>query len=250
MTVNDEYFTDQLPTIKSHLQNQIMLIRYKGGTGTCFFATLPKGHCWVTARHVVEGMQAGEALDYFIGGDWKSFRILEVNHSTKQQDISAFTSGVGIAAAKTHIDISNTMGLFQGQSLLVYGYPHGIVQIGIAGDPFTMPLCKRGCFSGAMMVDNCSFMIMDAIINPGFSGAPVFAVDLNNNKRVFVGVISHFRPETDQLASLWDHSGPSPKQHVHLKVNLHSGMTLLVSKDQVLQVAQGLTKLTPSQLQS
>ena len=30
MTVNDEYFTDQLPTIKSHLLNQIMLIRYRG----------------------------------------------------------------------------------------------------------------------------------------------------------------------------------------------------------------------------
>ncbi len=244
MTGDIQFFTDVIPVITSHIQSQIMLVRYNGLTGTCFFAIHPRGQCWVTARHVVEGLKSGEALDYYFDGSWRTFRVIEVNHSSKEQDISAFTAEIAIAA-EGRINVTNQIGLMQGQSLLVFGYPHGIVQVGHAGDPFTIPICKRGSFSGAMDVGGCRFMIMDAIINPGFSGAPVFALDTASQTRVFVGIVSHFRPETDQLASLWDHSGPTPKQHAHLKVNLHSGMTLLASKDNIVQVVEGIIDLTP-----
>lgn len=244
MTANIECFIDQLPMVTGHVQNQIMLIRKNNVTGTCFFASIPRGQCWITARHVVEGLKSGDTVDFYHDGVWKSFRTLEVKHSSQEQDISAFTSELAISA-DTRIDLANQMGVFQAQTLLVFGYPHGIIQQGITGDPFTIPLCKRGCFSGAIDIGQAKFMVMDAIINPGFSGAPVFASDLTSKKRVFVGVVSHFRPESDQLASVWDHSSQPPKLQPHLKVNLHSGLTCLVPTKNARQIAEELTNLTP-----
>lgn len=72
------------------------------------------------------------------------------------------------------------------------GFPLGLqMEFGNLSQ-FPFPLVKHGIVSGFFQEKNCNFLLIDGLINPGFSGGPVFSIVQKNQIKVF-GVISGYK---------------------------------------------------------
>ena len=237
----EDFYVDFRPFVESSRLFSIIHLQWKGQLGSGFIALIGNGQCWVTARHVIEGALAGDELLVFNDNQWKTLKLIEVFHSTVERDVSVFTTNVRFNFAKP-IDLSDLGSVRLGQNIIAFGFPHGIIQLGIDGIKSPTPLCKSGSFAGVLEATQGQVLLMDALINPGFSGGPVFYCDHHTKTTKVLGIVSALRPEEGELGSIYDTSTTPPIKLPNLKTFVHSGFTYLVPIKEARDLAGQLTK--------
>lgn len=87
------------------------------------------------------------------------------------------------------------------QEIFFLGFPLNISMSFGNLSVFPFPLVKRGIISAFINENNSSFMFLDGINNPGFSGAPVVTINEDQSINV-IGVISGYRYTLDSLVDI------------------------------------------------
>lgn len=235
-----DFILDVLPLVTGHRMAAIVHLKWRDGLGSGFIANSDAGQCWITARHVIEGAAAGDTVQIFHDSQWKTLQIEEIVHSSLERDVSAFTVGFHIPFGSP-ILLSKLGGLLPGQTVSAWGYPHGLIQFQPTDFKHPMPLSKQGSFAGILDTTWGHVMLMDALINQGFSGGPVFAADLEQKFTFVCGLVSSIRPEIGELGTIWDISVKPHRKLDNLISRVHSGFTYIVPIAEVRDLARTLT---------
>jgi hypothetical protein len=149
----------------------------------------------VTARHFASYMKGKDSVEVFVNGGWVRSPTRLVGHGKGELDISVFTftkATVAKSFDQTPI-ISSADTLGAGCEVWSLGFPLGYM----FDDPtrnYPYPLLKHGYLS--TQNGDPILYYFDGFCNPGFSGAPVFAVNTQGSLRL-IGVISSRLKESD-----------------------------------------------------
>lgn len=239
-----DHVTEVIPTPSARMLGTIRHIRFGTSTGTAVILSTSNGQCWATAQHVISGAKDGDTVDVD-EGKWKPFPIVEVIHSAPEIDGSVFTLSTEYPLKTLSLERLPT--LFFGQTLVAYGFPYGHIQP-IELLPFPNPLCKRGTFSGVLSHGSAGTIhLMDAIINPGFSGGPVICWEYQAKEIQLAGIVCRAHPELSDFGRIVDVSDPThPAKVPNLLAQIYSGYTILIPPSMIRELAVQLTTFPKS----
>ncbi len=173
----------------------LMLNDGKGHQASGFILVRNGREYVVTARHFANYMIGKDSVEVFVDGGWVRSPTRLVGHGTRELDISVFTfTGTTITPSFDPTPIvssSDTMNV--GCEVWTAGFPLGY----LFDDPtrnYPYPLLKHGYLSAEN--GDPILYYFDGFCNPGFSGAPVFALNSQGRLRL-VGVVSSRLKESD-----------------------------------------------------
>ena len=163
-------------------------------TGTAFAIDHVSKQYLVTARHVVDGIESGNAIKLFHEGKWNDLSVNVVGIGKGEIDIAVLACSTRLAPSLPLVASSED--LTYGQSVFFLGYPfgqdsgHEHINRGIP-----VPYVKAGIVS-AMESGDVAKIYLDAHGNKGFSGGPVVFVPNKQpgNRFRVAGVISCLFP--------------------------------------------------------
>ena len=180
-------------------------IQWNGDTGTGFTIDHGSKQYLVTARHVVDGIDSGNAIKIFHDNKWKDLVVNIVGIGKGDVDVAVLACSVRLSPL--HPLVASSAALTYGQQVFFLGYPFGwdagSEQIN-RGVP--LPFVKAGIIS-AMVYGDASRLYLDAHGNRGFSGGPVVFVphgQPKNELRV-AGIVSYY--PIPQLLPIVDRGG-------------------------------------------
>lgn len=235
---------DIIPNLRQTVIGSVYHLKWGKSTGTGFlcFAKGSGGECFLTAKHVIDGARVGDTLQVYFKQRWANIPIVDVYHSD-MLDISAFTTSVSFKNTDCPDLRKDAPGMMYGQSVRVLGFPHGLNQDDhLLNRSFPIPLVKGGIFSAQFQGGGGDVVVFDALLNPGFSGAPVFIADESHEARL-VSMIVSFRPEMFEKTSIYDLSDPQrPRRLAKLASFANSGMAEGVSLKALADASAHLTK--------
>ena len=149
----------------------------------------------VTAKHFAKYMTGRDSVEIFVNGGWVRSPTRLVGQGKGELDITVFTFTKATVAKSFDqtpiISSSDTLG--SGCEVWSLGFPLGYM----FDDPtrnYPYPLLKHGYLS--TQNGDPILYYFDGFCNPGFSGAPVFAVNSQGKLRL-IGVISSRLKESD-----------------------------------------------------
>jgi S1-C subfamily serine protease len=236
-----ETIQDVIPVLSTRALATIRHIKFGSSIGTAVIFSSVGGQCWATAQHVIAGAKIGDQFQVFDDGLWKPFQFRDLVHSPVPVDCSVFT--IGSSYNLKTFSLEKLPNLFFGQTLVAYGFPYGHIQsTGIT--PFPNPFCKRGTFSGVIDTGSAgTIVMMDAIINQGFSGGPVVCWDYQEKEIRIAGIVSRAHPELGTFGSILDVSDPqNPQQIPDIVAQIYSGYTILIPPSVARDLSLQLTK--------
>ena len=178
--------------ITSNVIHRTFHIRYRNGTGTAFAIDRDGRQYLITARHLVEGVAAGDSVDLFHEKQWKKLAVDVVGIGCNGIDVTVLACPIQLAPPLP-LEASSA-GLVFGQPVYFLGFPFawdsGLENIN-RGLP--VPFVKAGVVS-AMIPGNASHIYVDAHGNKGFSGGPVVFVPNGRQPNEFcvAGVVSNY----------------------------------------------------------
>ena len=178
--------------ITSNVIHRTFHIRYRNGTGTAFAIDRDGRQYLITARHLVEGVAAGDSVELFHEKQWKKLAVDVVGIGSNGIDVTVLACPIQLAPPLP-LEASNA-GLAFGQSVYFLGFPFawdsGLENMN-RGLP--VPFVKAGVVS-AMIPGNASHIYVDAHGNKGFSGGPVVFVPNGRQLNEFcvAGVVSNY----------------------------------------------------------
>lgn len=175
---------------------------FSNGAGTCFTWTDDKGTFFVTAAHVLKGASAGDQVGLRTVDGQRNVRITDIVFADDAVDVCVFsTSNFRLRwTAAIHDDSSLVLQL--GDDVLFLGFPHGLSNTVVGINHFVTPLVRKATFSGEALIGKARTMILDGFNNPGYSGAPVFAMSADG-RLVPVAVVSGYRFESASHAAVY-----------------------------------------------
>jgi len=167
-------------------------IRHGNLTGTAFAIDYEGRQYLITARHVLDGLEAGEGLSIHHGKEWQSTSASIVGVSSRDIDIIVLSLPLQIAPAFP-LEAS-TEGMVFGRQVYFLGFPFG--WDGGAEDinrDFPMPSVKAG-FLSAITGTRPSRIYVDGHNNKGFSGGPLVFVPDGKPQNEFrlAGIVSNY----------------------------------------------------------
>ena len=179
------------------------LIGWGGDLGTAFTIDHASKQYLVTARHVVKGIESGNAIKLFHEGKWKDLTVNVVGIG-KEKDMDIAVLACSIRLSPSFPLVASHENLKLGQAVSFFGYPFGW---GGGGEEINrgipLPFVKAGIVS-AMILEDVSKIYLDAHNNEGFSGGPVvFTLNRRSKDRwrvagVIVNYPAPFRPIVDR----------------------------------------------------
>ena len=146
----------------------------------------------VTARHVVEGIESGNAIKIHHEREWKDLPVKVVGIGKGKIDVAVLACSVQLSPPLPLIASDKDMML--GQSASFLGFPFGWEGGGEqVNRGFPLPLVKAGIVSMLSIGDMPTFYL-DGHNNKGFSGGPVvfFPNGQRGNRLHVAGVVSHY----------------------------------------------------------
>jgi S1-C subfamily serine protease len=191
------------------LIRSVHLLRFGQETGTCFTLRVDGKPYVITAGHVVEGIKAGDKVSVYRGATrWEDFAVTPIPLRNARTDVAVLVSDGPICDARFALEPGSTAGLNMVQEVYFLGFPYGgnrsvggrmyrlFSTLSLLGVSYPAALVKRGIISGFDDSDPQSPVIyIDALNNPGFSGAPVVFYDAKSRAPKVIGVVSGRIPE-------------------------------------------------------
>ncbi|MFN0139659.1 MAG: trypsin-like peptidase domain-containing protein [Pyrinomonadaceae bacterium] len=155
--------------ITSNFIHRTFRIRSAGSIGTAFTVDIDTRQYLVTARHVVEQIDAAHGIEVFGNNGWIPLPIKLVGHCSNEIDISVLAPRAPLSPPGLPIRVSSD-GLAYGQDLFFLGFLyHFLGNVSFTDNGYPLPFVKRATFS--CFADNR--YLLDGHNNPGFSGGPV-----------------------------------------------------------------------------
>ena len=157
--------------ITSNVIHRTFHIRYRNGTGTAFAIDRDGRQYLITARHLVEGIAAGDSVELFHDKQWKTLVVNVVGIGSNRIDVTVLACSIQLAPPLP-LEASNA-GLVFGQPVYFLGFPFGWDSgLENMNRDLPVPFVKAGVLS-AMIAGDDSHIYIDAHGNKGFSGGPV-----------------------------------------------------------------------------
>lgn len=177
-----------IPTIKINSANRVgtaVLVRSHG-----------RGYV-VTARHLVDGLQAAERILVRKLDGWGPVEVEDVRYGDDNRiDDIAVLSVPEVAVAQAIDDDLVMTGLTVGQTVAYCGFPLSLEGIAPEGHEWPMALVKGGIYSGSVRMQGRTVHLFDAVNNVGFSGGPIFAQDVDGTPKL-VAIVSGYEFDRD-----------------------------------------------------
>ena len=181
--------------ITSNVITCVFHISLPGGEGTAFTVDYEARQYLVTARHVVEGLRAGESIRVFHEHAWKNLKVEVVGMGVGETDIAVLAAPLRLSPQPSMPLDSAGIGL--GQQVYFLGYPFGWDGgAEYINRDFPMPFVKSGVLS-AIKSGEPTKIYIDAQSNEGFSDGPLVFLPnagalTSNNIFQVAGVIVNF----------------------------------------------------------
>ena len=178
--------------ITSNIIHRTFHIRWNDSTGTGFTVDRGSKQYLVTARHVVRGIESGNAIKIFHDKEWKTLVVNVVGIGKGNVDVAVLACSVRLSPSLPLV--ASAVGLVYGQPVSFLGYPFGWDSGGERinrGVP--LPFVKAGIVS-AMEFGDVSRIFLDAHGNKGFSGGPVVFVPYGQpqNELCVAGIVTSY----------------------------------------------------------
>ena len=177
--------------ITNNVFQRIFHIRCGDATGTAFAIDHRAKQYLVTARHVFEGLPAGDLIQIVHDKRWISMPTKTVGIGDGKADVAVLSCPIQLAP-RNAIEVTSE-GMIYGQELYFLGYPFGWDSgMEDVNRDFPMPFVKGGILSAIQLGDPWLIYI-DAHGNPGFSGGPVVFSEPGRRPRDFkvAGVVAN-----------------------------------------------------------
>ena len=202
-----------------------------GETGSAFVLDYEDQQYLVTAEHMVASLPTTGSLDILQNDEkWHPVKVKVLHGKQPCDDVAVL-----IPESWTNLRIDDLPILpnwFMGQEVYFLGFPYGLFTYfanGVVTSP--VPLVKHGYVSALV---SCSalnpgadadkkLLLLDGMNNPGFSGGPVVAPDLDQagHPMKLVGVISAFAGEKLAVSS-------KDQKASEESVNVNTGIVVVI----------------------
>jgi Trypsin-like peptidase domain len=176
--------------IPTNIIYRIFRVNHNGSEGVAFTLDVDRRQYLVTARHVID-TAVGVPIRIFHDGKWATVGITPVPGVSADVDIAVFAPGTLLTDPGLTLEPSSGH-MFLGQDGFIFGFPE-IATHGNNVPPdskFPTPFVKKISFS---YVDNGADGIQRIYLsgqsNPGFSGSPVYFMDLNTRQHRVCAVL-------------------------------------------------------------
>ena len=182
--------------ITSDVINRTFRLKHGDAVGTCFTIDVASRQYIVTARHVVAGLRAGDAVAVEIhhDGDWKPLRAQIAWLAEPPGDVAILAPQQQLSHANTALEATPS-GISVGHQVYFLGFTEMRLLAFPESGGFPMPLVRQGILAGIMREDETTVLVLDGHNIPGFSGGPVVFKPQSSSKFRVAGVVSAYRPE-------------------------------------------------------
>jgi hypothetical protein len=181
--------------VTNNVISRVFHLKYGDGTGTCFAIDYDNKQYLVTAKHVISDLEDNDQVEIYFNSNWVKVNVRLVGHH-EHADISVFCIDTLLAKAKME-PISH--GIIYGQDTYFLGFPYRLQDENSSqiNRNFPIPLVKKATLSFITQDEFGSYLILDGINNPGFSGGPVVFTEPNKNEYKVAAVISGYKSATE-----------------------------------------------------
>jgi S1-C subfamily serine protease len=217
---------------------------FSNGAGTCFCWNDSKGTFFATAAHLLRGAASGDQVRLRTADGHRNLRLTDIVFADGGVDICVFATSNFRLRWTAPIRDDSSIILQLGDDVLFLGFPHGLSNTVVGINHFVTPLARKATFSGEALVGNARTMILDGFNNPGYSGAPVFAMS-DEGHLVPVAVISGYRFESVSHASVFRSVDGEEHQLPDTYVKPNSGMIYAYPWAAVLEALSRLSLRNP-----
>jgi len=189
--------------ITSNVLTRVFRLKCRTKCGTCFTVDRAGRQYIVTAAHIVEGIGESDTVALLRGDTWIDVTVALVGTGGPEIDIAVLAPNVRVSPTY-EVRLGGT--LLLGQDVFFLGFPYGLqTPAAFLNRGFQFPLVKKATVSSLQgQQGETQYMLLDGIINPGFSGGPVACTPAglvfpqllrNAIEFCFVGVVSGYRFE-------------------------------------------------------
>jgi S1-C subfamily serine protease len=190
--------------VTSNLINRTVMIKHLlTGGGSGFFLEYKGQQYIITAAHVLPGFKAGENLTLV-----NPASLAEVQIGIKEV---IQTGGNDVIVLKPTQEFFETLSRFPvvvgdgssylvGESVFFAGYPLATeITMRVEGERRLVPFVKRANVALIAEFNGGRYLFLDGINTPGFSGGPIFKIELNSGKTYILGVVSGYKNEPKRV---------------------------------------------------
>ncbi len=221
--------------LPSSIMSKVFHLKYKDTTGTTFVIDFEGNNFFVTARHVISGVEENQniSIQIFKDNEWRNLTVITHTHPNPLVDI-ILLEPLDQHHITSSISMKNIEMIFGDEGFFL-GFPFGLrnYDTGSINDGFPFPLVKKAVFSGSLAVDSISVLFLDGNNNPGFSGGPIFFKDRiksGDNKWHLVGVISAYVNQENEIVTPIG----------NLKYSENSGIIISYSKKHIMEIIKNI----------
>jgi len=198
------------------LLDQVFRLHHADKIGSGFTITVRDRQYFVTAAHVVEGLEESNILELAFKDGYAPFKVLEIHRPIDGLDVAILRLDSNLYSwPDANYD---SAGLFLGCECGFLGFPFGLSAEGLADSKgWPLPFLKKGWLAGSQRVsEKVMHFFLDGHNNKGFSGGPVFFVNSSTEVTHIFGVVSGFRREV----------GETPASGVPTDVMVNAGIVV------------------------
>lgn len=177
------------------LLEEVFRIHHADETGSGFTVELNDRQYFVTAAHVVNGLEATNILEVTHRDGYVPCKVLDIRRPAADLDIAVLRLDRKLSSwpdARYSAE-----GLYLGCECGFLGFPFGMSADGLPdSEGWPTPFLKKGWLAGSKSASNNGrYFFLDGHNNKGFSGGPVFFVNGNTGATHIFGVVSGFQKE-------------------------------------------------------
>ena len=186
--------------VPTNVIQRTFFVRCALSRGTAFTLDRDGRQYLVTARHVVEGIRPGQALDIWHEERWRPLAVKIVGVGQGDVDVAVFAPTIQLSPQLALEPGAG--GIYYGQQAYILGFPHGNHSGGAEiNRGLPIPFVKSGIVS-AFAFGDVKMVYLDMHVNEGFSGGPVVFQPAEGRKNptefrvagVVSGYLRHERP--------------------------------------------------------
>jgi hypothetical protein len=189
--------------VNKEVIQSVYRIKYNSEFGTCFQTIISSKQYLITAKHIFSKKNHNDSIDFEIFHDnkWNAFNGKLLIHNNSNIDIAVIDLN-GISFYRSNnVELSKASELFASQDCYFLGFPFNLYSdMSKTNDNFPIPFIKKAIFSLFTGTEsNEKILYLDGHNNPGFSGGPVVANIISENKLKICSIISAYVVQSNKL---------------------------------------------------
>src|SRR5262249_35467431 len=149
------------------------------------------------AKHLVASLKENATIEVRMDDGWKQLKV-RYYPCEDPIDVAVLIADYQVTASSITTELTFA-GVRFGQEVYFLGFPYDTFygKGGDYNDHHPLPFTKRATFSSLAPQGSGAIIYLDGYNNPGFSGGPIVARDLDRSDYVIkvVGVVSGFFPD-------------------------------------------------------